>query len=153
MRRTLVLLGFFIALSAPAAAQETARTFTPSHLAAARELTDAVNVRGATAAGIEIMMETQIEANPAMAPYRAVMLDWARDIFSSDEAQDAFSRLYAELFPEEDLRALTAFFRTPVGRRLADSQGSLARRGAEVGRKLAEANQADLMARLAKVKP
>lgn len=153
MRRTLALLGLLVALAAPAAAQETARTFTPSHLAAARELLEAVNVQQLFRAGVEIMLEQQIEANPAMAPYRGVMLEWARDIFSSKEAQDAFGRLYAEAFTEEDLRALVAFYRTPLGRRLAESQGSLAQRGGEVGRKLAEANQADLIARLSKVKP
>ena len=150
MRRTLVLLGFVLAVSTPAAAQE--RTFTPSHMAAARELLQVVNVQQITSAAVEVMLEQQIETNPEMAPYRATMLQWARDVFASEEASDAFSRLYAAEFSEADLRALTAFYRTPLGKRLADSQGALARRGGEIGRQLAESHQADLIARLAKVK-
>lgn len=153
MRRTLVLLGVVLALSTPAAAQETARSFTPSHMAAAREYLEAVNVQAVAATAVEAMLEQQIETNPAMAPYRAAMLEWAREVFASDEARNAFSRLYAEEFTEADLRALTAFYRTPLGKRLADSQSALARRGSEVGRKLAESHQADLIARIAKVKP
>lgn len=152
MRRTLVLLGFALALSTPAAAQEAARSFTPTRLAAARELLEVVNVQQISSAAVEVMLEQQIETNPEMAPYRATMLQWARDVFASEEARDAFSRLYAAEFTEEDLRALTAFYRTPLGKRLADSQGTLARRGGEVGRRLAESHQADLIARLAKVK-
>ena len=152
MRRTLVLLGFAVALSTPAAAQETARTIAPSHMAAARELMGVVNAQQVAATAVEVMLEQQIETDPAMAPYRGAMLEWAREVFASDEARDAFSRLYAEEFSEEDLRALTAFYRTPLGKRLAESQGPLARRGGEVGRRLAESHQADLIARLAKVK-
>ena len=152
MRRTLYLLGLLVALSTPAAAQEAARSFTPSHMAAAREYLEVVNIQKVAATGAETMMEQQIDSNPQMAPYRAAMMSWAREIFASDEARDAFSRLYAEEFTEAELRELTAFFRTPLGKRLADSQTSMARRGSELGRKLAEAHQGDLMARLAAVK-
>jgi len=152
MRRIVYALGFVLALATPAAAQQ-ARTYAPSHLAAAREYLEAVNVQQLAAAGVEVSLEQQIRANPAMEPYRATMMEWARGLFASAEAQTAFAELYAEAFDEADLRALTAFYRTPLGRRVAEIQPKLAERGAEVGRKLAEANQADLLARLERVKP
>jgi hypothetical protein len=152
MRRIVYALGFIVALATPAAAQQ-ARTFTPSHLQAAREYLDAMHIQQLAAAGVEVSLEQQIRANPAMEPYRATMMEWARELFASAEAKTAFAELYAEAFTEADLRALTTFFRTPLGRRVAEIQPKLAERGAEVGRKLAEAHQADLVARLERVKP
>jgi hypothetical protein len=152
MRRIVYALGFALALATPAAAQQ-ARTFAPSHLEAAREYLEAVHVQQLAAAGVEVSLEQQIRANPAMEPYRAAMKEWARELFGSAEAKTAFAELYAEAFSEADLRALTTFFRTPLGQRVAEIQPKLAERGAEVGRKLAEAHQADLVARLERVKP
>ncbi|HEX8362990.1 MAG TPA: DUF2059 domain-containing protein [Longimicrobium sp.] len=152
MRKRLLVLGFALALAAPAAAQQTpARTFAPSHMAAAREFLDAVQIQKLTAAGTEATISEQIRANPEMARYREAMLGWARDLFSSEEAVTAFAELYAEAFTEADLRALTAFYQTPLGQRLAANQTVLAGRGAELGRRLAESKQADLVARIQRV--
>ena len=152
MRRIAYLLSLVLALATPAAAQQ-ARTYTPSHMAAAREYMEAMHVQQLAAAGVELSLEQQIRANPGMEPYRAAMMEWARELFASAEAKTAFAELYADAFSEADLRALTAFFRTPLGQRVAEIQPKLAERGAEVGRRLAEAHQADLMARLQRVKP
>jgi hypothetical protein len=151
MRRIVLAIGFALALATPAAAQQ--RTFAPSHLDAAREYLETLQIHKVAAAAVEMSLEQQIRANPAMEPYRATMMEWAREIFASAEAKTAFAEIYAEAITEADLRALTAFFRTPLGQRVALIQPKMAERGAEVGRRLAEAHQADLIARLERVKP
>ncbi len=138
---------FALALATPAAAQQRP-TFAPSHMAAARDLLQAMQVEKTALASARAMLEQQLAANPAMAPYRATMLEWAESLFTTPEAMDAFAAMYAEAFPEEDLRQLAAFYRTPLGTRLASRQGEMARRGAEVGARLAESKQADLIARI-----
>jgi hypothetical protein len=152
MRRIAYVLGFILALATPAAAQQ-ARTFTPSHVAAAREYMEAVRAQEVAAAAVEMTLDQQIRGNPEMEPFRKAMMEWARELFAGAEAKTAFAELYAEAFTEADLRALAAFYRTPLGQRVAEIQPKLAQRGAEVGRRLAEANQADLLARLERVKP
>jgi hypothetical protein len=152
MRKRLLVLGFALALAAPAAAQETtAPAIAPSHMAAARQFLDAVQIQKLTAAGAEATIGEQIRANPQMGRYRDAMLGWARDLFASEEAVTAFAQLYAEAFTEADLRALTAFYQTPLGQRLATNQTALAARGAALGRRLAESKQADLLARIQQV--
>lgn len=154
MRRIVFALSFALALAAPVAAQDTAppaRDFTPSHMAAAREFLQAIQMHKLSMAGVEAMFGEQIRANPGMGRYREAMFAWARDLFSSEEATNAFAALYAESFSEEDLRALTAFYRTPLGQRVAAMQPVMATRGAELGRRLAERKQADLIARLQQV--
>jgi hypothetical protein len=148
MRKRLLVLGFALAFAAPAAAQQT---IAPSHMAAARQFLEAVQIQKLTAAGAEATIGEQIRANPQMSRYRDAMLGWARDLFASEEAVSAFAQLYAEAFTEADLRALTAFYQTPLGQRLATNQTVLAARGAELGRRLAESKQADLLARIQQV--
>jgi hypothetical protein len=120
----------------------------PSHLAAARELLDLMGIKEAAMSGVIVALEQQMEVNTALAEYRDVIEEWARSVFASERANREFAMMYAEEFSEPDLRALIAFYRTPVGRRLAASQSRLMMRGAEVGQRLAEAGQADLVARL-----
>lgn len=150
MRRIVFVLGFVLALATPAAAQQ-ARTFTPSHMAAAREYLEVMRIQQMAETGVQLSLEQQIRTNPEMEQYRAAMMEWARELFASAKAQTAFAELYAEALTEADLRALTAFFRTPLGQRVAEIQPKLAERGAEVGRRLAEESQADLMTRLQRV--
>ena len=151
MRKALIVLGFALALAAPAAAQDTARAHAPAHMAAARELMEAAQVQQAAMAGVESMIAEQVRTNPSMARYRQAMLEWARGLFTGEEALNAFGALYADAFTEDELRQLVAFYRTPLGRKMAASQGVLATRGAELGRQLAERKQGDLLARIQQV--
>lgn len=148
-------LGCALLLSARAVAQDasSARTYPPSHLAAARELMEVMHLQEVSATGVKVMLDAQIRTNPAMEPYRAAMNEWGSEIFSSDEAMTAFATLYASVLSEADLRGLIAFYRTPLGQRLAASQVTLTTRGAEIGRDLALSHQADLMARIQRLTP
>ncbi|HKP74986.1 MAG TPA: DUF2059 domain-containing protein [Longimicrobiaceae bacterium] len=151
-----LVVGCALLFPAGLAAQSTppARApIAPSHLAAARELLEVLHLQDVAAAGVQVALEEQIRTNPAMEPYRTVMKEWASSIFSGDEAKNAFATIYAEAFSEADLRALVAFYRTPLGQKLASSQTTLTVRGAEVGRNLATAHQADLMARIQAMQP
>jgi hypothetical protein len=150
-----LLLGCALLLPARAAVQETARTTPPTagQMAAARELLDAMHLQDVSAAAVKMALDEQIRADPQLEPYRAVMNAWGSEIFASEEAKTAFATLYAGAFSEADLRQLVAFYRTPLGQRLANAQVTLAAKGAEVGRALATARQADLMARIQRATP
>jgi len=150
----LVLAGALLLPARAAAQGGTAGTPpTASHLAAARELLSAMHLEEVSAVGVKVMLDTQISATPAMEPYRAVMTEWANEIFASEEARAAFAALYASTFSEAELRQMTAFYRSPLGQRMAQNQATLAVKGAEIGRALATARQTDLMARIQRVTP
>jgi len=150
-----LVLGCALLLPARAAAQDTARTTPPTagRMAAARELLEVVHLQEVSAMAVKVGLEQQIRANPMLEPYRAAMIDWGTELFASEEANTAFATLYANTFSEEDLRALIAFYRTPLGQRLASSQVTLYEKGAQLGRSLAEAHQADLLERIQRVTP
>ena len=150
-----LLLACALALPARAAAQDTARTTPPTagQMAAARELLEAMRMLERAAVEVRVAIDQQIGADPQLAPYRATIHEWGREIVSSEEAKAAFATLYASAFSEADLRQLAAFFRTPLGQRFASSQAALTEKGAEIGRSLASARQADLMARIQRITP
>jgi hypothetical protein len=150
-----LLLACALALPARAAAQDTARTTPPTagQMAAARELLEVMHMLEVSAVGMRVALDQQIRADPQLEPYRAAMNEWGREIFASEEAKTAFATLYASAFSEADLRQLVAFYRTPLGQRVANSQAVLTEKGAEIGRSLASARQADLLARLQRITP
>jgi hypothetical protein len=152
MRIRFFSLALALVLAAPLSAQPAttppAAPIAPSHLAAAKEYLDLHGIVDMAMTGAQMAMDQQIAANPALRPYRQTMLDWARELFSSDETKTAFATVYAEVFTEPEIRQLMEFARTPLGRKVAANQVNLAQRGAEVGQRVAQAHQADLMARL-----
>jgi hypothetical protein len=150
-----LVLGCALLLPARTAAQDTAAVVPPTagQLAAARELLEVLRLQEVSAVGMKVALDAQISANPELEPYRAAMNAWGTEIFASEEAKTAFATVYAGAFSEADLRALTAFFRTPLGQRFASAQPSLTAKGAEIGRELANAKRADLMARIQRVTP
>jgi len=154
LRALLVGCALFVPAGLAAQTPAPARPpIAPSHLAAARELLEVLHLQDVAAAGVQVALEEQLRTNPALEPYRTVMKEWAASIFSADEAKTAFATIYAETFTEDDLRQLVAFYRTPLGQKLANSQAALTVRGAEVGHNLATAHQADLMARIQAMQP
>jgi uncharacterized protein len=153
---TALTLACSLLLAARAHGQDPARTAPPptaGQMAAARELLEVMHLQEVSAVGVKVALDEQIRANPQLEPYRAAMYAWGTEIFASEEAKTAFATLYAGAFTEADLRQLVAFYRTPLGQRLANSQVTLAGKGAEIGRSLATARQADLMARIQRVTP
>jgi hypothetical protein len=155
MRITLLGLLCGLALASPLAAQQDAPSppVAPSHLAVARQYLELIGMQEVAMTGVQLAMDEQIATTPELKPYRAVMVEWARDLFASEEAKNGFATILAQTFSEADLRELIAFAQTPLGRRLFAQQGELARRGAELGQRLAEAHQADLIERLERVQP
>ena len=143
--RALALAGAALLLPVCLAAQSSP---TASHLAAARELIETVRLVEVAAAGVNVTIDEQIRNNPELEPFRTTMKQWAIELFTTEEAKNAFAQVYASTFTESELRQLVAFYRTPLGQKVAASQTTLTVRGAEIGRNLAERHQADLMTRL-----
>jgi len=146
----IVLSAFLNALAAepltptppPAAAQQT-RPSAP-HEQAARELLTMIGmdqqIRDSAAASID----SQIRSNPAMAPFRDVLLDWVGKYVTWDNLGPQLVELYRQSFTEEELRGLITFYRTPVGRKALEKLPELTRRGMEIGLETAEQHQAEL---------
>ena len=135
-----------LAAVAPArtlAAQATL-TPTPSSLQAAREVLEITNAKSVMRATMQASFDAQIEQMPAMEPFRPVMEEWADKYLSWDIIAPHLAEVYAQTFTEQELKELIAFYRTPLGRKVAAETPELSRRGAVVGAKIAAEHMPEL---------
>jgi uncharacterized protein len=140
MKKTLLTLALLVACAAPAAAQE----FAPSHMAAADELLEAARMRDVMETSMESMLQMQMENQPELRELEPVMRAFFERYVSWDATKGEYARLYAMHFSEAELRELAAFYRTPLGRKLADVTPSLTIEGGKLGQRLVEQNMGEL---------
>jgi len=138
-------LPLLIAVLGLLATQALAQDAKPvsTHEQAARELLRAVGVQRATEAGAEAMMGL-IRNNPNLAPFEDVFRAWYRKVFSQGDLEGELAVIYMRHFSEDELRALTSFYQTPVGRKAIDELPAAMKEGAELGMRRAKEHSAEL---------
>jgi|RhiMethySRZTD1v2_1073278.scaffolds.fasta_scaffold58415_4 hypothetical protein len=104
-----------------------------SHMKAATALLEAMNTEKTVDDVIDLTLKAQIEANPQIAPFEGVMRDFLGKYMSWDVLRDDYAKLYMESFTEPELKELTKFYKTPVGRKLVGALPQIMRKGAELG--------------------
>lgn len=85
-----------------------------------------------------------MRSNPQLALYEDVFRTWYWDTIANADLEGKMIALYAETFTEKEIRALTAFSRTPLGRKAAEKMPELTHRGAEIATVAAEESQTEL---------
>lgn len=128
-----------LALSAVAAAEDAAPV-SETHYAAARELLATMNVAETLRATSEMAADTMIRQNPVLAPYRDVILEWQSSFLNWETLEASYVNLYAEAFTEQELREMTRFYRTPVGRKSLTKLPELMNKAAAIGESYARDN-------------
>ncbi|MBB4638892.1 DUF2059 domain-containing protein [Longimicrobium terrae] len=136
MTRKLILALLALVLAAapawaqPAAAPATAATAAtvrqpgPESLALARELLRVARVEEGIYRAFELGVRQG--AGDSATPELMTMVGEAfRDEFKWAEVEPQISALYAGLFSDDELRAMTAWHQTPVGRRVAETTAEL----------------------------
>lgn len=141
--RALLLLLALAALAAPGRAQSPA--LTPGHLQAAEELLRASRAEEMFRESIEVMLRAQTEQNPAMAQMEAPIREFMNRTLSWETLKPEYLRMYAELYTEAELRELTAFYGTEVGRKMLVNMPAIMRRSAEISQKQLQAHLPELM--------
>ncbi len=99
---------------------------------------------------LEGMVDMQMKSNPQMLPFRDVFDDFFAKYLSYEALKQGYADIYLDMFTVDELRKLTAIYRTPLGRKLASKTSELAIRGAELGQKAVLQHQAELQTALAK---
>jgi uncharacterized protein len=117
-----------------------------AHLQAARTLLEQMDVQTTMGVDAALMADAMIRQNAALAPYRETILQWASTYITWDNLGPPLAAIYADEFSEAALKQLSAFYRTPLGRKALAVMPSLARRGMEVGGKVAQEHLPELRA-------
>lgn len=115
-----------------------------SHLRSAEELLQSMNMEDTMRKGAESMLELEIQKNPTLLPFRDVFMAWTSKVITWEAIGPEMARLYADAFTEEELREITAFYRTPTGQKTLVTFERLFGEGTRIGARLAEEHKDEL---------
>ncbi|HEX9945404.1 MAG TPA: DUF2059 domain-containing protein [Thermoanaerobaculia bacterium] len=144
--KAVLLLAMLFSLSSVLAAQPP--TAGMSHEQAARELLDLVGGKD-LAKTMSLAMVSQFRSNPDLAPYEDVFAKWIEKVYSQGDFERELVRLYVESFTEDELRQLTAIYKTPVGHKALRKLPELMQKGMAVGQRIAQEHMPELESMLA----
>jgi hypothetical protein len=121
-----------------------------SHWLAIEEFFAVMNMKQTSDKTIDQMLAMQIRQQPQLASYKDVMTAFLRKYVSYEALKDDMIKLYQAEFTEDEIRAMTAFYRTPAGQKAVAKLPKLTASGAQLGMQRVQSNMAELQAAIAK---
>jgi hypothetical protein len=137
-----LVLGLSLVAVASSGAQ--APTPTPGAVKAAAELMQVMHAEKSFRDAIAASFDVQIQNNPAMAPYRGALQEFANKYVTWETMGPQLTATYTQVFTESELKDLITFFKTPTGQKLASQQATLAARGQAIALSVIQAHQGEL---------
>jgi hypothetical protein len=138
IRALAVLAALLAACARPAAAQETLRHEM------ALQLLEAMRMPEQIQASLAAVVANQARQNPDLPGLPEVLREFLARYVTWDAMKNEYAEIYAAAFTEEELREMTAFYRSPTGQKLARFTPQLSRLGAELGERTMRAHSAEL---------
>ena len=120
-----------------------------SHTVAAIELLESMQLEITFEKTIESAVDLQVKQNPSIAPYRKVMLEFFSKYMSWESLKDEMAQIYVDAFTIQELKELTAFYKTPVGKKAALLMPQLMTKGGELGMKRVQEHMPELQLMIA----
>lgn len=129
----------FLVFSPASGADET------SHRQAAEELLRYTNVEKQLQGAIEQTVDIQVKANPQLAPRAGVLKKFFSKYMSWESLKDDIIKIYTDAFTENELKQITAFYKTPVGKKMLERTPEIMGKSMQLGVRRVQENQADLI--------
>jgi hypothetical protein len=120
-----------------------------SHRAAAEGLLNLMDMDKIMAQSVDQMVTVQVKQNPSIAPFEQQMKAFLNKYMSWASMKADMVKLYADEFTEPELKELTVFYQTPVGRKTVQKMPQLLAKGAEIGQKRIQDHLPELQADIA----
>jgi len=115
-----------------------------SHRKAAENLLIVMEVDKSLPKIAEQVVETQLQQNPQLAPQRDIMQRFLNKYVNWESVKEDTITAYTHEFTEPELKKLTEFYKTPVGKKASEKMPQLAFLAGQLGLKQAQAHQAEL---------
>ncbi|EMI21809.1 hypothetical protein RMSM_01264 [Rhodopirellula maiorica SM1] len=140
------------AAEAPAAEApaEEAEVEKDSHTLAVEALLDSMNMKQTTQQTVDQMLQMQIQQQPQMAAFQDVMKAFLHKHLSFESLKPDLIKLYKSEFTESEIKALTEFYNTPVGKKAIEKLPTLSAAGAQIGMQRVQANMGELQTAILK---
>jgi hypothetical protein len=131
-----------LALLLPQAAFAAA---TPESRVEAERLLQTLDMQKTLDEAIRVNLDAQVKAQPELAPFRQVMLDFFSKYMSYESLKPQLVETYAEAFTAKELQEIRVFNESPTGRKAMQLLPTLMAKGAEIGQKQVEAHLPELL--------
>ena len=115
-----------------------------SHRKAAENLLIVMEVDKSLPKIAEEVVETQMQQNPQLAPRREVLQQFLTKYVNWESVKEDTITAYTQEFTEPELKKLTEFYKTPLGKKASEKMPQLAFIAGQLGLRQAQAHQAEL---------
>lgn len=145
-----------IAAVDPVIAQEEAEAKQSNAAAeATKELLDSLNMETILEQSIEVSLDSQMDqfsqmgiSEEGVKELKAEMLKFMREVMAYEGLEPDLIRIYSEAFTADELKELTAFYRTPTGQKTLELMPSLMAEGMQLGQARVQARIGELQERI-----
>jgi len=148
MRKFVLALCLFFLAGVGVTAAQNQVAADPARIKAAEELLASMKMEESFEQSIETMLKTQLDAEPLLAQFEDILRDFARKYLTWSAVKEEYVALYADVFTESELRDLTAFHETPLGRKLLVTLPDLMVREQQITQKIVETHSKELQDRI-----
>lgn len=125
---------------------------------ASEELIETMDMGRLIHKSIESTLETQMGhflemgiPREGVAELKEAMLGFMKDVMNWDDLKPEFIRIYAESFTVAELRDLSAFYKTPTGKKSLEKMPELMNKGMAMGQERMMTRQEDLQKLIAPI--
>src|SRR5919198_194438 len=115
-----------------------------SHRRAAENLLIVMEVDKSLPKIVDQVVETQMQQNPQLAPQREVLQRFLTKYVNWESVKEDTITAYTQEFTEPELKKLTEFYKTPMGKKASEKMPQLAFIAGQLGLRQAQAQQAEL---------
>lgn len=99
----------------------------------AEKLLETMGMDQAMTQSINQMLDLQLQKNPQLQPFKEVMLTFFHKHLSYEVLKPQLTKIYAEEFTTEELKAINAFYVTSAGKKTIEKMPSLMQKGMQIG--------------------
>ena len=116
------------------------------HYKAAEQMLTLMDMPTVLKKSVDEMVAMQVQQNPSIAPYEAVMKEFLGKYMSWDSLKADMIKIYMDEFTESELGELNKFYQTPVGRKTVERMPTLMTKGAQLGGQRVQQHMPELQA-------
>lgn len=127
-----LLVCLMVSFASPAMAENT-QVVDKERIQASHELFDTLQMDKLYNSVLESTVELQIKQRPQMAKYRDVFYKFFSKYMSWNSIKDEVANLYASEFTANELKDITAFYKTPTGQKAMKNIPALMNKAGEIG--------------------
>lgn len=115
-----------------------------SHRQAAEDLLKTMQIEKQMQTAMNQMLDLQIKTQPGLAPYKDVMRKFLNKHISFAALKDELIQIYVDEFTETELKQISAFYKTPAGKKIVEKGPALVSKGIQLGSQRVAKHQDEL---------